>query len=91
MRVYLAPQNIPRAISVLTLGNTVILYCIFNTSFVLLPPLTSHDLIGVILVKSAFAVIHYAVEGEGGGCWGVGVGGGFIYAVIIVCVLAYYL
>ena len=26
--VYLAPQNIPRAISVLTLGNKVILYCI---------------------------------------------------------------
>ena len=70
--MYLAPQNIPRAISVLTLGNTVILYCIFNASFVLLPPLTSHDLIGVILVKSAFAVIHYAVEG--GGCWGWGWG-----------------
>ena len=28
--VYLAPQNIPRAISVLTLGNKVILYCIFT-------------------------------------------------------------
>ena len=27
-RVYLAPQNIPRAISVLTLGNKVMLYCI---------------------------------------------------------------
>ena len=26
--MYLAPQNIPRAISVLTLGNKVILYCI---------------------------------------------------------------
>ena len=26
--VYLAPQNIPRAMNVLTLGNTVILYCI---------------------------------------------------------------
>ena len=25
--MYLAPQNIPRAISVLTLGNKVILYC----------------------------------------------------------------
>ena len=28
--VYLAPQNIPRAISVLTLGNKVILYCIVS-------------------------------------------------------------
>ena len=26
--MYLAPQNIPRAISVLTLGNKVMLYCI---------------------------------------------------------------
>ena len=26
--VYLAPQNIPRAVNVLTLGNKVILYCI---------------------------------------------------------------
>ena len=25
--MYLAPENIPRAISVLTLGNKVILYC----------------------------------------------------------------
>ena len=28
--VYLAPQNIPRAISVLTLGNKVILYCMMH-------------------------------------------------------------
>ena len=28
--MYLAPQNIPRAISVLTLGNKVILYCIVS-------------------------------------------------------------
>ena len=28
--VYLAPQNIPRAISVLTLGNKVILYIVLN-------------------------------------------------------------
>ena len=30
--MYLAPQNIPRAISVLTLGNTVVLYCILATN-----------------------------------------------------------
>ena len=30
--VYLAPQNIPRAISVLTLGNKVVLYCIVRTT-----------------------------------------------------------
>ena len=29
--VYLAPQNIPRAIRVLTLGNKVILYCIVDS------------------------------------------------------------
>ena len=33
--VYLAPQNIPRAISVLTLGNKVILYCIVLDCIVL--------------------------------------------------------
>ena len=32
-RVYLAPQNIPRAISVLTLGNKVLLYFALNSSF----------------------------------------------------------
>ena len=29
--MYLAPQNIPRAINVLTLGNKVILYCIVDS------------------------------------------------------------
>ena len=30
--MYLAPQNIPRTISVLTLGNKVILYCKLENS-----------------------------------------------------------
>ena len=37
-RVYLAPQNIPRAISVLTLGNKVVLYSPPPP-----PPPPSHD------------------------------------------------
>ena len=42
--VYLAPQNIPRVISVLTLGNKVILlYCVFNFCFFSLFPPHGHS------------------------------------------------
>ena len=47
--VYLAPQNIPRAISVLTLGNKVILYCILwslSTMFTVPGQGKTGDLVG---------------------------------------------
>ena len=59
--MYLAPQNIPRAISVLTLGNKVILLLLLLLSFFLcLSPVTD---IGQQSLLASAAPVRSAVQG----------------------------